>query len=101
VSHTPFLSGLQELLKKNVEIILFLGLTTSDSNITANMDIQNEHQMPIMPAQDRRSTSTIFQERTNSTIFRDLNNEELPVLVTLAINTLDRTGPVDRLSTES
>jgi hypothetical protein len=53
------------------------------------MNIQNEPQTPITPVQDGRSTSTLFQERSNSTNFRDI---KLQVLVQLAINTLRDRG---------
>jgi hypothetical protein len=56
------------------------------------METQSENQTPVTPAQQGRSSSTLFQDQTTSTNFRDLNNEELQVLVTLAINTLRDRG---------
>ncbi len=48
----------------------------------------NENQMPVTPIQWRVDTSNVLHHQSRQNNFRDLNNDELQVLVTLAINAL-------------
>jgi hypothetical protein len=59
---------------------------------TAKMENQNENQTPVTPMQHGRVQINSIDQQPNYANFCDLNDNELQVLVTLAINTLRNLG---------
>jgi hypothetical protein len=59
---------------------------------TGKMEQQNENQAPITPGQDITTSPLIRRQVLRNNNFKDLEDEELQVLVTLALNTLRDKG---------